>query len=234
MDIIPIKALSDNYIWALKEEDTLIIVDPGESEKLMQFIDESDLQLTTILLTHKHEDHVGGVLDLVGRYPGTEVYGPEETERINTKTISDNNTFELNGHKFNVILTNGHTEEHISYLMDNKALFSGDALFSGGCGRVFTEDYEAQFNSLQKFKDINDNVEIYGGHEYTVANLEFGESVEPNNQAIIEALARAKEIREDDRSTYPSTIENEKEINVFLKASNVEAFKDLRQAKDNQ
>lgn len=233
MTIHPIKALSDNYIWVIEENNKAIVVDPGEAEGVLKFLKEKQLYLNAIILTHDHDDHTAGVNRILARFPETPVYGPEETADLNTKTLKGGDTVELLGQQFQVIVTAGHTNGHISLVMNNDALFCGDALFSGGCGRVFTKDYQAQFAALEKFKALDDKVKVYAGHEYTEKNLTFAQSIEPENQAISDALDEVKRLRKEERPTLPSTIGREKDINLFLQAEMLEAFKELRQARDD-
>ncbi|GEK91250.1 hydroxyacylglutathione hydrolase [Alkalibacterium kapii] len=232
MSIHPIKALSDNYIWIMKKGIDTIVVDPGEAEGVLNYLKENELNLAAILLTHKHDDHTAGVNKLVASYPSTPVYGPEETDDFNTETLRDGDTFDLLGDTFEVFITAGHTNGHIS-LLTRRALFCGDALFSGGCGRVFTGDYQAQFIALQKFKQLNDHVMVYAGHEYTEKNLNFAQTIDPENESISEALKQAEKLQKKGRPTLPSTIGREKEINVFLKAETLDEFKKLRDARDD-
>src|SRR5699024_12234958 len=128
--------------------------------------------------------------------------------------------------------TAGHTYEHISFLMD-KALFCGDALFSGGCGRVFTGDYQAQYETLQKFGQLPDDVEVYAGHEYTQTNLRFAHSIKPSDQVISRALDDVNELRKKDLPTLPSTIGREKKINLLMQAKTLDEFIGLREMRDN-
>jgi len=233
MTIYPITALSDNYIWVIEEGSEAIVVDPGEAEGVLKHLADKELYPAAILLTHDHDDHTAGVNKIQARFPDTPVYGPEETGEFTTVTLKDGDTFELMGQHFKVFLTVGHTNGHISLLMNEKALFCGDALFSGGCGRVFTKDYQAQFASLKKFGELNDDVKVYAGHEYTEKNLNFAQSIEPDNQAVSDALDEVEKLRKDGRPTLPSTIGKEKEINLFLQAEALEAFRDLRNARDD-
>ena len=231
MEIYPIKAFSDNYIWIIEEGADAIIVDPGVAQDAINYIEEKNLNLRAILLTHKHDDHTGGVDAIIEKYPTTPVYGPEETASWANHIIKDGDSFELMGQVFKVYRSAGHTEGHISYLM-GEALLCGDALFSGGCGRVFTGDYQAQYDALQTFKHLDDEVKVYAAHEYTQTNLRFAQSVQPSNQVITEALEQVEDLRSNDVPTLPSTIGREKEINLFLQAKGLEEFIELRKGRD--
>lgn len=226
-----IKAFSDNYIWAIELNDEnkkrYIIVDPGEANPVIDFIGDNALE--AILITHMHNDHIGGVRELKDKY-GARVYGPVETENLNDITLSDGNEFKVLGKNFKVILTNGHTEEHISYLMEDN-LFCGDALFLAGCGRVFTNDYEASYNGLEKLKNLSESVKVYAAHEYSLANLEFAKTV-IENEDLNREYKRVKKLREEGKITLPSTIGLENKINPFFLAENLEEFIEFRIKKD--
>ena len=231
MNIYWIPAFSDNYIWVIEKDKKAIVVDPGEGPQVVDYLTAASLELEAILLTHNHDDHIGGVLEIYEEYPDIAIYGPDETEPLVNHTVKEGDSFQILGEKFEVFLTAGHTAGHISYLMGEN-LFCGDALFSGGCGRVFTSDYHAQFAALQKFSQLDDAVKVYAAHEYTVTNLSFALTVEPKNEVIQEALDEMKDKRAKDEPTLPSTIGREKKINLFLQADSVEAFKALRDQRD--
>lgn len=231
MKIHPIKAFSDNYIWIIEENNEAVVVDPGEGDHVMSYLEEENLILKAILLTHNHDDHIGGVLDIYETYPNIAIYGPDETEPLVDHNVKEGDSFELLGQTFEVFKTAGHTKEHISYLT-NDSLFCGDALFSGGCGRVFTGDYQAQFDALQKFKELNDEVKVYAAHEYTETNLRFANDVDSEKQVIADALEEAQAMRKEGKPTLPSTIRREKEINLFIQAESLEDFTKLRKKRD--
>lgn len=231
MNIKPIKALSDNYIWVIEEGREAIIIDPGESAGVLDYLEDSQLTVKAILLTHKHHDHVDGVADILVKFPDTPVYGPEEIGALTNHVVRDGDSVELFGKNFQIFITAGHTEGHISYLMDNN-LFCGDALFSAGCGRVFTGDYQAQYDALQKFSTLADDIKVFGAHEYTQTNLRFSQSIEADNQKIATALDEVNQLRVNDELTLPSTIGKEKDINLFLQAKSLDDFIALRNARD--
>lgn len=232
MIIHPIKAFSDNYIWCIQEETEAVVVDPGEAKGVLDYLEEKQLRLAAILLTHKHEDHTGGVQEIVARHPESQVYGPKETEALANRVVEEGNSFNLLGQTFQVFETGGHTHGHISFLMGD-ALFCGDALFSAGCGRVFTGDYEAQYETLRKFKRLDDDINIYPGHEYTEINLRFAYDTRPNNKKVSKALEEVRELRAKGQPTLPTTIGREKEINLFLQVETLEEFIELRNARND-
>lgn len=223
-----IKAFNDNYIWTIEKDGKTLIVDSGDAGPVIDYL--KDKNLDYILLTHKHMDHVGGVKELKNKY-GTKVYGPLETKEYNDITLKDGDEFELLGENFKVILTAGHTEEHISYLMGDK-LFCGDALFLAGCGRVFTKDYKKAYEGLNKLKNLDDDTYVYPAHEYSLANLEFARSVIFNDDLDRE-FERVKKLREEEKITLPSTIGKEKKINPFFLARDLDEFTQFRNKKDN-
>lgn len=228
MKVNAIRAFSDNYIWAIEIDDKYIVIDPGEADPVFEFL--KDKAPEAILLTHKHSDHVGGVDEIVKKYTDVKVYGPSETEKYNDITLKGGDEFSILGETFKVMDTPGHTREHISYLLNDK-LFCGDALFLAGCGRVFTGDYEAAYNTMQKFNSLDEDTYAYPAHEYSYYNLKFTMEYRPNED-VKEELERVKELREKDEITLPTTIKKEKLINPFMRAKDLEDFTELRKAKD--
>lgn len=231
MPVKRLEAFEDNYIWVVEVGDQALVVDPGQADPVLDYLETSGKKLAAILLTHDHQDHVAGVDQLIEENPNTPVYGPQETGSYNSQTVQDGDQFTLLGDSFTVYLTAGHTPGHISYLSGER-LFCGDALFSGGCGRVFTGDYQAQFDALQLFKTMEDSVQVYAGHEYTESNLAFAHSVQADNSVISKALEEVREKRARGEATLPSSLAFEKQVNVFLQAEDLETFKNLREKKD--
>ena len=232
MIIHPINAFADNYIWCIQEETGAVVVDPGTANGVLEYLEEKQLRLAAILLTHKHEDHIGGVLEIMSKHPECQIYGPKETKGLANRVVEEGDTFNLLGQTFQVFETGGHTHGHISFLMGNH-LFCGDALFSAGCGRVFTGNYEAQYETLQKFKRLDDDINIYAGHEYTETNLLFAYDMQPANENLSKVLNEVRELRAKGEPTLPTTIGREKEINLFLQAETLEDFIELRNARDD-
>lgn len=233
LQITPIPALSDNYIWILQKESQAIIVDPADAPPVLAFLTKHQFNPTAILLTHNHHDHTDGVAGLVAQFPDILIYGSEEVSQFANHIVYPEQQFELLGLKVRVIESAGHTAQHISYLVDNEYLFCGDALFSGGCGRVFTGNYQAQFEALQRFKALPDFVQVYAGHEYTQSNLKFAETVMATSCVLMEYQERTNILRSQHKPTLPSTIGIEKQINPFLQAVTLDEFIAMRQKKDH-
>lgn len=232
MKIKAIPAFSDNYIWLIQVGNEVLVVDPGEAQGVEEYLKENSLALGGILLTHNHDDHIGGVERLLHIYPETPVFGPAEVIKFAHHIVEEGNTFQILGLKFKILGTGGHTQGHISYLLEDK-LFCGDALFVGGCGRNFTGDLSLQYNDLQKLKELPDDTEIYAAHEYSLGNLKFAQSILPENKAIAEAISIVEEKLSRGQVTMPTTIGEEKTYNPFLLAENLEEFTERRKAKDN-
>lgn len=228
MNIIPLPALSDNYIWIIEKEKRIVVVDPSEADLLLQLMATKGYGLEAVLLTHKHPDHIGGVKDLIAAHPAP-VYGPEETG-LATEIVKGGEKIDLLGETFEVIATPGHTEGHVAYKMKDH-LFIGDTLFLSSCGRVFSGDYEAMFESLAALKAMDDEVKVYSAHEYSLSNLE--QSVNYlKNDATKNELERVRRLREEGAVTLPTTIGKEKNINPFLVIDDFDEFVRYRKERD--
>ncbi|KZN65342.1 hydroxyacylglutathione hydrolase [Pseudoalteromonas luteoviolacea] len=218
----PIKAFNDNYIWAICDTQNLDtwVVDPGQSHPVLQFLREQNRQLTGILVTHHHWDHTDGIAELISHYPETPIYGPKDSPFSGiTCTLSQGDSITIAGERYNIIKTPGHTLDHICYVNDTRA-FTGDTLFSGGCGRLFEGTAEQMWHSLQALSALPDPCEVYCTHEYTLANLDFANAVEPNNDALTAYTTWAKTKRAQNLPTLPTNIGNERAINPFLRSNN--------------
>lgn len=228
MNIIPVPALSDNYIWLIEKDNKILVVDPGEADLLLDIIKTKGYTLEAVLLTHWHPDHTGGVEKLIKAHPAP-IYGPAET-KLATEIVEGGETLSLLGEEFKVMATPGHTEEHVAYLR-GKDLSTGDTLFLSSCGRVFTEDYKSMFESLQKLKALDDDVKVYSAHEYSLSNLE--QSINYlKNDATERELERVRKLREEGKVTLPTTIGKEKQVNPFLVIDNQEEFTRYRKERD--
>lgn len=235
MKVIPIPAFTDNYIWLIIDTNNrqALCVDPGEAQPVLDFLARENLELHAILLTHHHFDHIGGTAELVHSNPGIAVYGPNDPRiPLITHSLQDKDSLELNSYRFTILATPGHTSTHICLHEPNHGwLFCGDTLFSAGCGRVFDGTIEVLHSSLQKLKNLADETKVYCAHEYTLQNLRFAMTVEPNNQAA--QNLKQKLLQQENPCSLPSTIAIEKQINPFLRTE-VAAVKDFARHKGSQ
>jgi len=228
--ITPIKAFQDNYIWAMIEDQNLIIVDPGDAKPVLEFISHSKLNLLSILITHKHLDHMGGVDEIYTKYPNIEIYAPRDSNfSFPYKAVGEGEEFKIDGTSMNfkVLETPGHTLDHIVYINESN-LFCGDTLFACGCGRIFEGTYNQMFESLQKFKKLDADMKVFCAHEYTVKNIKFALSLNPTNKKLLNRLKSCL----NQEVTLPSSLKEEFETNPFLLAKDVNQFKEIRQQKD--
>jgi hydroxyacylglutathione hydrolase len=217
-EVVPVSAFKDNYVWTLRNERHAAVVDPGEARPVLEYLARERLELAAILATHHHADHVGGIAELVQKYP-VPVYGPRnEPIATLTRAVSEGDEVSVPelGAVFSVLDIPGHTRAHIAYYGAG-ALFCGDTLFACGCGRLFEGTPQQMYASLQKLRALPDDTRVYCGHEYTLANIGFAKAVEPGNGALAARLARDQRLRDAGRPTLPSTLGDEKATNPFLR-----------------
>ncbi|WP_092485512.1 hydroxyacylglutathione hydrolase [Candidatus Ichthyocystis hellenicum] len=219
--VTAISALSDNYIWALHSSYCALVVDPGESLPVIDFLKKKKLHLLAILLTHHHFDHIGGVPELVERYK-IPVYCPADSrfpssyERVgNRLRIHSEGRMDVS---LEVLSLPGHTSSHIAYYAP-PFLFCGDVLFAGGCGRVFEGTYQQMFSSLSDLAKLPDETRIFCAHEYTRNNLRFAKVVEPDNPYLIDRVKEVDSLLKSGQPTVPSRLLEEKRTNPFLRCS---------------
>lgn len=230
MNLISIPAFQDNYIWVLVDDDRrCIIVDPGESTPILQAIQQNGWQPEAILLTHHHNDHVGGVPELRAQFPHLVVYGPAETQNKGTTClVEDGENLLILRTAFSVFATPGHTSGHLCYY-SKPYLFCGDTLFSGGCGRLFEGTPAQMYQSLQKINALPDDTLICCAHEYTLGNMTFSMSLLPRDPAIQDYYQKVKELRAKNQKTLPVLLENERKNNVFLRIDDIDLIEKINQ-----
>jgi hydroxyacylglutathione hydrolase len=252
MNIEIIHCLNDNYSYLIKDDqtNTVAIIDPSEFGPCEEKIDQKYKKLDFILVTHHHFDHVGGNAELKKKY-GSKILGFEkDEERIPGIDIllKDGQDFKIGNLDFKTIFIPGHTSGHVAFYFEKeKIVFTGDTLFSLGCGRVFEGTYKQMFESLNKIKSLPGNTKVYCGHEYTKNNLEFCLKFNPGNNYLKDKEKFIKTSIREKKPTIPSTIKDEIQTNIFLryddpavkdalnlkKGTDLEIFTKLRDLKDN-
>jgi len=217
-EVVPLRAFKDNYIWTLRNDRYAAVVDPGDAQPVLDYLQQERLELCAILATHHHADHVGGVADLLARR-AVPVFGPRG-EPIPTLThpVGEGDGVEIPqlGLRFSVLDIPGHTRAHIAYYGAN-SLFCGDTLFACGCGRLFEGTAQQMAASLAKLAALPDDTLVYSGHEYTMANIGFALELEPDNEALKARAVSDADKRRNGRPTLPSTVGREKQTNPFLR-----------------
>tara|TARA_B100001057_G_scaffold494248_1_gene590373 strand:- start:329 stop:1090 length:762 start_codon:yes stop_codon:yes gene_type:complete len=250
IEIIP--CLNDNYSYLIHDKisNTVAIVDPSEFIPCDTIISKNYKKLDFILNTHHHYDHVGGNEELKKKY-NSKVLGFENDKnripQIDT-VLKDNQEFKIGTLNFITIFIPGHTRGHVAFYFEKeRVVFSGDTLFSLGCGRVFEGTYKQMFKSLNKLKNLPGETKVYCGHEYTFKNLEFCLKFNPNNDFLKKKKGDIKLSLKNKKPTIPSTIADEIKTNIFFRvndpdvkkalnldnSSDIEIFTKLRDLKDN-
>ena len=232
-----IKCLKDNFSYILiDQKKNACVIDPSEAEPIINFVEKSNIKLKYILNTHHHYDHIGGNKEIKKKYNAEIVAYKNDLHRIPDVDISleDNQTWTAENFKSKIIHIPGHTNGHICFFFENeKIAFTGDTLFSLGCGRVFEGTYEEMFISLKKLKELPKETKIYFGHEYTLKNSEFCIKYDKNNKKLQKKISEIKNKVNNNIPTVPSTIEDEIACNIFLRAKTLGEFSKLRDLKDN-
>ena len=252
MNILPLPAFTDNYIWLIEENGKATVVDPGDAEVVNNCLKEKNLELENILITHHHFDHTGGVEQLKKSHE-CNVYGPHDSPFKGVeKKLKENDEISIHGSTFKIIEVPGHTLDHIAYYSEEQnTLFCGDTLFSGGCGRIFEGTPDQMYESLSKLSVLDLSTKIYCTHEYTQSNLNFAIKVEPGNDNLVEYKNKIDEKRSNNEISLPTNLKLEKNINPFLRShvaeikenvkdfakishpSDLETFTAVRSLKDN-
>ena len=238
MKIQIIRCLQDNYSYLIIDETNLnaCVVDPSESEPIINFVESNNINLKYILNTHHHFDHVDGNIELKKKYNSNIVGFKGDKDRIPEINIlvDDQEIWKEDNFEAKIIHIPGHTTGHIAfYFFNEKIIFTGDTLFSLGCGKIFEGTYKEMFESLSKIKNLPEDTKIYCGHEYTLQNSKFCIEHDPQNQDLQKKITKINEKLKKNVPTIPSILKDEKECNIFLRAKNVESFSKLRDLKDN-
>ena len=233
-----IKCLQDNYSYIIIDEsnNNACVVDPGESFPIIDFVESNGIKLKYILNTHHHYDHINGNLELKNKYGSKIVAFEEDKNRIPKIDIfvRDNEIWKADNFEAKIYHTPGHTSGHIAFhFFNEKKIFTGDTLFSLGCGRIFEGTFKEMFNSLSKFKKLPKETEIYCGHEYTLQNSDFCVKHDPENLKLKNKIKKIKKKLNDNLPTVPTVLSEELECNIFLRAKNLQTFTKLRELKDN-
>ena len=222
LQVHPIPAFDDNYIWLLTEGgETAVVVDPGDEEPVLAALRDAGLRLSAVLITHHHYDHIGGLPELTAAFPGLRVYGPAD-DRIRglTDRVGEADLIRPAGlsTELQVLEVPGHTATHVAFLGAGR-LFCGDTLFAAGCGRVFDGTFAQLAASLERIAALPPETLCHCAHEYTLANLGFARWVEPDSPALAERLAADSARREAGRPTVPSRLDLEFATNPFLRTA---------------
>lgn len=228
MSIIALKAFRDNYIWLIvnEKQHTITCIDPGDAAPVLSYAKTNNLILNNILITHHHVDHAAGLALLLQYYPDIFIYGPADSHLplINT-IVRDEDIIHIDNLAFRVLSTPGHTASHLCYQEPTQGwLFCGDTLFSAGCGRVFDGSITSLHHTILLLKNLPQDTKIYCGHEYTLENLLFAATVEPDNETIQSYIKHLK--ASTPHCSLPSSIALEREINPFMRTNmpSIQAF----------
>jgi len=232
VEVITIPAFGDNFIYVCKYAgDCAFAVDPCDSKAVLEILNQNNLQLKEILLTHHHFDHTAGVSELKGK-TGCKVYSPDRQITGIDQLVSDGDVVQLSDFQAEVIATPGHTTTSVCYYLsptkNNKAaVFTGDTMFVGGCGRVLESDFKTMYQSLMRLAALPPDTLVYCGHDYTIENYQFALTIEPGNEKVLKRLNEVKKALKEGKQTVPSTIRIEKETNIFLSSDDPEVKKAL-------
>ena len=236
IEIIP--CLQDNYAYLIIDEKKNIgcVIDPSESAPIIEYLEKNKINLKFILNTHHHFDHVGGNKKLKEKYGANVIGFKGDKDKIPGIDIlvDDQEIWKYESFESKIIHIPGHTLGHVCfYFYNNKSIFTGDTLFSLGCGRIFEGTYSQMYESLKKIKNLPQDTQVFCGHEYTIQNSKFCMLHDKNNENLKKKIKEVKKKLQNNLPTIPSTIKEELECNIFLRSNNIETFSKLRDLKDN-
>lgn len=240
LQVSAVPAFQDNYFWLIDDTKSAIIIDPGSAFEVEQILKQRSLKLSTILLTHHHADHIDGVKTLLNNHQAL-CLGPSETStKVSlSECVSETSQIQISAPqlKLQVIAVPGHTLGHIAWFAaEQKWLFCGDTLFAAGCGRLFEGSAEQMFKSLQRLAQLPDDTQVFCAHEYTLNNLKFALTIEPDNALLQQRFSQEQNKRDQNLPTLPSSIGLEKQTNPFLRCSekNIQESVHLKEYLPNQ
>jgi|TARA_B100000085_G_scaffold276279_1_gene295195 hydroxyacylglutathione hydrolase len=242
--IEPLPVLQDNVIWIWIRGREAVVVDPAVAGPVQDWLVERKLELTAVLQTHHHADHIGGTPDLLRQWPSAAVIASAaDRERIPFQTVSvqPGMQLELLGQSVTVIDVHAHTRAHLAYVLPQgcapdqptPVLFCGDTLFGAGCGRLFEGSPEDMHLALKRLEGLPDDTIVHCAHEYTEANLRWAHALRPDDQAIAKRLSSVSELRRHGELSLPSTMGEERRTNLFVRARSAQELRDLRLHKDS-
>jgi hydroxyacylglutathione hydrolase len=239
MQIIAVPCLKDNFAYLIIDEasQTAAVVDPGQSGPVLEAVAAANVKLTAVWATHHHPDHVGGITGLLETGPLEVVAFHTDAGRIPqaTRLVDDGDTVDIGEIQAQVIHNPGHTLGAISFwLSDHRAIFTGDTLFGGGCGRMFEGTPEMMHASLMRLAALPSDTRIYFGHEYTAANLAFGQTVEPDNSAIKNRRQNVVTATEAGKHSTPSLLQHELATNPFLRCAHKDIIAAARRSNEQR
>ena len=238
MKIQTITCLKDNYSYLIIDETNnyACVIDPSEAKPIINFLENKDLKLKYILNTHHHFDHIGGNKELKKKYKSIVIGYKNDAHRIPEIDIlvEDGQIWKKDNFEAKIFHIPGHTSGHICFhFYKDNFLFTGDTLFSLGCGKLFEGTYQDMFDSLNKIKSLPENTNIFCGHEYTLQNSKFCIKYDPDNLALKNKIFDIEKKLKNNLPTVPSILKDEINCNIFLKAKDLESFSKLRDLKDN-
>jgi hydroxyacylglutathione hydrolase len=236
MEIVAVPAFTDNYLWLVHDQASgeTAVVDPGDAAPVLAEVERRGWTISQVWNTHWHPDHTGGNLAIKGA-TGAFISGPSN-ENIPGRDVplSEGDEVRLGNCVGRVIEVPGHTLGHVALIFDEERVaFVGDTLFAMGCGRLFEGTPEQMYRSLQRLAGLRDDTRLYCAHEYTLSNARFAAHAQPENAAIAARLTAVKQLREEGKVTVPTTVAEERETNLFVRATDVQEFARLRSEKDS-